>query len=54
METIWRVFSWEGEGGEWGKGARIKIHKLLVQNGQGDVKNSIGNGVAKELTCMTH
>ena len=25
-----------------------------VQNRQGDVKNRIGNGVAKELICMTH
>ena len=25
-----------------------------VQNRQGGVKNSIGNGVAKELICMTH
>ena len=49
MEIIWRVISWEGEGGERGKGAGIK-----VQNRQGDVKNSVGNGVAKELICMTH
>ena len=25
-----------------------------VQNRQGEFKNSIGNGEAKELTCMTH
>ena len=25
-----------------------------VENIQGEVKNSIGNGIAKELTCMTH
>ena len=25
-----------------------------VQNRQGEVKNSIGNGEAKELICMTH
>ena len=25
-----------------------------MQNRQGDVKNSIGNGEAEELTCMTH
>ena len=25
-----------------------------MQNRQGDVKNSIGNGVAKELIYMTH
>ena len=26
----------------------------LGQNKQGEVKNSMGNGEAKELTCMTH
>ena len=25
-----------------------------MQNRQGEVKNSIGNGEAKELICMTH
>ena len=25
-----------------------------MQNRQGDVKNSIGNGEAKELICTTH
>ena len=36
---------------EWGKVYRNKKHKWLVQNRQGEVKNSIGNGEAKELTC---
>ena len=31
-----------------------KKHKWQVQNRQGDVKKSIGNVEAKELTCMTH
>ena len=26
----------------------------MVQNRQGEVKNSMGNGEAKELLCMTH
>ena len=26
----------------------------MVQNRQGEVKNSIGDGEAKELTCTTH
>ena len=26
----------------------------MIQNRQGEVKNSIGNGEAKELICMTH
>ena len=51
MEIIWRVISWEGENG--GKGAGIKKYNL-VSTKQEDVKNSIGNGVAKELIYMTH
>ena len=27
---------------------------MWVQNRQGEVKNSVGNGEAKELTCVTH
>ena len=29
MEIIWRVVSWEEEGREWGKHARIKKYKLV-------------------------
>ena len=47
-----RVIS--GDGGEWGKGTGNKKHNQQVQNRQGEVKNSKGNGEAKELTCMTH
>ena len=44
-----------GEGGEdWGKGTGNKKHKWQVQNRQGQFKNSIGNGEAKELMCTTH
>ena len=31
-----------------------KKHKWQVENRQGEVKNSMGNGEAKELICMTH
>ena len=27
---------------------------MVVQNRQGDVKNSVGNEEAKKLICMTH
>ena len=37
-----------------GKDTGNKKHKWQVQNRQGEVKNSIGNGEVKELTCMTH
>ena len=45
---------WEGEGGNGGKGTGLRSKNWQVQNRQGDVKNSIGNGVTKELVCMTH
>ena len=32
-----------------GKGTENKQHKQQVENGQGEGKNSIGNGEAKEL-----
>ena len=41
-----------GDGGRIGTGNRK--HKWQVENRQGEVKNSIGNGEAKELICMTH
>ena len=51
MEITWRVISQEGEEeGETGDGE----HKWQVQNGHGAVKDSIGNGEAKELICMTY
>ena len=40
-----------GKGENEGKGN--KKHNWSIQNRQGEVKNSIGNGEAKELTCMT-
>ena len=41
-------------GGNGGKGTGNKLHKWSVQNRQGEVKNSIENGEAKELICITH
>ena len=46
----WKVG--RGENGE--KGTGNKKHKWQVQNRQGEVKNSKGNGEAKELICTTH
>ena len=43
-----------GSGGMWDKGTGNKKHNWQAQNRQGDIKNSIGNGEAKELMCMTH
>ena len=37
-----------------GKGTGNKKHQWQEQNRQGDVKNSMGSGEAKELTCTTH
>ena len=44
----------KGKGENRGKGTGIKKHNWQVQNKQGEVKNSIGNGEAQELICMTH
>ena len=41
-----------GENG--GKGTGNKKHKWQVQNRQGEVKNSVGNGEARELISKTH
>ena len=40
--------------GGWGKGTGNKKHKMSAQNRQGEFKNSIGNGEAKELIRTTH
>ena len=41
-------YKWGGKGGKSGeKGTGNKKHKCQVQNRQGEVKNSTGNGVAK-------
>ena len=46
---------WGSERGRMGKkvqGIRIIIGRHKIR--QGEVKNSIGNGEAKELICRTH
>ena len=52
--STWRVISGEEEGGNEGKGTGNKKHKWFVQNRQGEVKNSVGNGEVKELMCTTY
>ena len=51
MGIIRRVISWEWKGGgkreKWSRDQ--EAYKI-----DGDVKNSIGKGEAKELICMTH
>ena len=54
MEIIWRVINRKRQGENGGNSAGNKQHKWQVENRQGDVKNSIGNGEAKELMCTTH
>ena len=54
MQITQRVISWEGKGENGGKVQGLRSTTWQVQNRQGDVKNSIGSGEAKELTCMTH
>ena len=39
--------------GDEGKGTGNKQHKWQVQNRQGEVKNSVGNGKAERLICTT-
>ena len=47
-------YQWGGGGGRIGE----KVQRIRGINGRqkigGEVKNSIGNGEAKELICMTH
>ena len=45
-------YQWGGVEGEWGKRYRDKKHKWQVQNRQEEVKNSMGNGEAKEPMDM--
>ena len=50
MEITWRVIS----GGRMRENVQ-EIHSINdLQNRQGEVKNSMGNGEAKELICTTH
>ena len=36
------------------KGTGKKKHNWQAQNRQGEIKNSVGNGEAKEFLCTTH
>ena len=54
MEITWRVISGERVRGEWEKGTGNKKYNWQAQNKEGYVKNSIGNGEAKEIVCITH
>ena len=47
------IEGYQGKGRNGGKTGNKK-HKWQVQNRQGGVKNSIGNGEAKKLVCQTH
>ena len=55
---VWGSFrglsAWRGKGEKRGNGAGTKQRNWQEQNRQGDVKNKIGKGEAKELKCMTH
>ena len=43
-----------GKAENGGKCTGNNKHKWWIQSRQGEVNNSIGNGEANELTCMTH
>ena len=45
-------YRWGDGGTEWGEGIGNKKDNWQAQNRQGEVKNSVKNGVAKELICM--
>ena len=49
-----RLLVGRGRGENEGNGTGSKKHEWQVQNRQGEVKNSIGNGEAKKLICTTH
>ena len=50
----WRGGLSVGRGENGGKGTGNKKHKWQLQNRQVELKNSMGNGEAKELICTTH
>ena len=54
MEIAWRVISRRGRErmGEKVQGIRSINGRYKID--RGEVKNSIGNGEAKEFICMTH
>ena len=50
---IWRSLEDYQQGGGEGKKYRDQKHNWQEQNRQGEIKNSIGNGEAKEFIHMT-
>ena len=52
-ESILMVARWEGCGGMGEEVRGLRSTNRELQNSHGDVKYSIGNGVAKELIHMT-
>ena len=54
MEITWRVIKGSGRGREWRKVQRISSINGRYKIDRGEVKNSMGNGEAKELKYMTH
>ena len=53
-ESVLMVARWKGV---WGMGEEVRGLRSTnqqLQNSHGDMKHSIGNGVAKELIRMTH
>ena len=45
-------YQWWGEMVDWGKHTGNKKYKWQVQNRPGEVKNSVGNGEAKDLNVQ--
>ena len=54
MEITWRVISGKVEGEDGGKSTGNKKCNWHIQNGPGEVKNSIGNGETEEPICTNH
>ena len=52
-EITWRVTRGEGAG-ETGEKVQGISSNWQVQNRQGEVKNTIGNGESEEFICTTH
>ena len=54
MEITWRIISADGEEGRMGE----NVQEIRSMTGRhkidGDIKNGIRNGEAKELICTTH
>ena len=53
-ESILMVARWRGSGGMGEEARALRSASRYLHNSHGDIKYSIGNGVAKELISMTH